>query len=1074
MTITPGKYQTALMAILLLAAVTTATAQSTAYLRWPDIHGDDVVFTSDNDLWIGSISSGVATRLTSHPGRESDAVFSPDGKWIAFTGQYFGNNDVFVMPSSGGEPRRLTYSNGSDYAAGWTAEGKVLFRSDRTPPFRATELYTVSADGGYPEKLPYLRASHLASEPGGNRVALVRNNLAWQGWNRYRGGQVDKIWVGDPGVPQFDRVSICDGNESWPMWNENGRIYFVTDLEGRENLWSMMPDGSDSRKETDFDKFDVRFPRMRGDRIVFQLGADIAVYNVTSREVNILEMSLPSDMLQSGRRYLNPNDWVDDWSLNEDGSRLAVAARGELFTLPVKGEGLIRRWTRSSGSREMSAHFLKEGGLIAITDATGEHRIVTISSPGAEMNGFDKSGANDWKDTVLPSPDGKLLALATGEQKLYIVDLQKGTRTLIDEGGWEFDEVVWSPKGRYLAYVHVEGEAESEILFVYDTKAKKNVQVSDRHYNTHSPAWDPDGRYLYCVTERDFSYEQDYSRALFMFEHTSVLALYRLTPDVPSPSLASGDVAADGLPGAPWLKERKERDEDDPIEIDFEGLSLRMEALDENAGSYGQLAATGDKLYFIDNSDGSVLKLYDLADKSSKEVASGVNSYQLSGDSKTIVIRTADSWYWGSAGAGTVDKDGDHKVPTDSWEVEVVPGEEWRQILREAWRQEQHFFYDGEMHAVDWDAVLSKHAPLADRVRTRDDLNDLILEIQAELSVGHAFIWGGDEPDVDEFDTGLLGVDFQPDATSGYYKITKVYAPEPGSPGGMSPLLVADPTVKAGTWVLAVNDQPVKASENIYRLLENRAGAPLAITLNEKPEMKGAREVIVEPIDSEYNLRLDDWIAAKREYVSRKSNGKLGYIFLPDMSRRGMWRWGRDYYPQRGLPGLVIDDRYNSGGNVSEYFLKELSSQIHTIQSSRYGAWQTKPHGSYFGDVAVLINGVTFSDGETFARSVQVTGYAPLIGTRTSGGGVWWWARRPLMDGGTVVAPEFGSWDATESKWVVEGTGVSPDIELLNDPASEIRGEDPQLDKAIDYLLKQIEENPPKLAPRPAKSLYAE
>lgn len=1063
-----------LWGLLGLFAAAPLLAGEMPYLRWPDIEGGRVVFTADDDLWLANVDGSAAYRLTTHIGQERDAMFSPDGKWIAFTGQMFGNNDVYVIPSTGGQPRRLTYGNSSDQVAGWTEDGMVLFRSDRVPPYRAVELYKVDPAGGFPEKLPYLRASHIAWEPGGNRVALVRNNLAWVEWNRYRGGEADKIWVGDPSVPQFTEVSHGDGNESWPMWNGNGRIYYVADYEGRENLWSMMPDGSDLRQETEMERFDVRYPRMRGNQIVFQNGADLAVFDVNTGAVKTLELNMPGDDVQASRRFLDPNDWVDDWTLSADGERMVVATRGEVYTLPVKGAGLIRRWTRSSGSREQNVHFIGES-VLAITDAGNNMAVVRLAKPLGEMTPVEKTNDESWKDLAIPSPDGKYAALATGDQRLWLIDLKKGTRTQIDRGGWEFSEIAWSPDSRWIAYTHVEGEAEVYILYIYDVKTGKNVRISDPHFNTSSPAWDPDGRFLYCVSERNFAFNQDYSRGLFTFKGTNVLALYRLRSDVPSPSLAHGDVADDALAEAPWLTEsgkKKDKKKDDdsptPIVIEFEGLGQRMEALPEKAGVYGGLTAVGDKFYYEDYENGTSLKLYDLAKGESESVMSGISGYEVSQDGSTIVVRSGKSWYWGKAGSSSIDK-GENAVSTEGWELEVQPQLEWRQILHEAWRQERDFFYDEFHNGVDWDKVLARYGSLLNRVRTRDDLNDLMREIQAEQSTGHSFVARGDYPELDKVETGMLGVDFLPDPAKGVYKIAKVYAPEPGSVDGASPLLVADPMAVPGTFLLEVDGRPVVATENVYHLFEGKAGVPVALLLNDKPSAKGAREVIVTPISSEKKLRLDSWINEKRDYVMNHSGDQVGYVYLPDMFTQGMWRWGRDYYPQRKLPGLIVDDRYNSGGNVSEYFLKEMAAPIHTLQSSRYGGWETKPHGAFYGHAAVLVNGVTFSDGETFAHSIQVTKFAPLIGMRTSGGGVWWWARRPLMDRGLIVVPEFASWSPTTGEWVVEGTGVSPDIEVVNDPASELKSEDKQLDRAIEEVLKKIKEEPHIFAPRPER-----
>jgi len=1086
--------------LLLLFALNIANAgnllaETKGFLRYPDIHGEKVVFSSSGDLWLSSLDGGTAIRITSHEGKEMFPKFSPDGKWIAFTGQYYGNSDVYVVSTEGGIPKQLTYNGTRDYVIGWDEDGHIVFRSDREPPFRADELYTVSIEGGFPAKMPMARASRVTFEPNGDRIAFTIYELDFHVWNNYKGGEAEKIWVGDPSIPQFDLVSHYLGNESFPMWHEDGRLFFVMDSLGRENLWSMNPDGSLLEQETTFEDYDVRWPSMRGGNIIFQHGMDLSVYDINSKDVTQLDITVPTDMYVARTKFVDGPDYVRGWDLNADGSRLIVESRGEIFTLPVKGDGYIRQWTFSSDSRQKIPSFIHDSDdILFVTDESGEDRFVKINEAGEVGVEVEKNPLNDWKDSFHLSPDGKWMAYASGKQILYLVNMENGKRKEIDKGGWEFDEYVWSPDSRYLAFVRVTGEAGSTKLYIYDTKDGKTHLACNPNFNTWAPAWDPDGKYLYCVTEREFGPYQDYGRGLFFYDRTGTLALLRLREDVPSPFIERGDEGGSGVPEAAWIPKEEEKEDDkkddeeeegpEPIVIEFDGLIDRMVPLDEISGNYGGLEAVSNKVYFYEwqsrgmggntvrDYGGTSLRVYDLAEKSSSEVTTPVSNYMLSSDGSTIVVRKRGSWYWMDAGSTSLSTDGEHTVSTSGWTFEVNPSEEWGQIVKEAWRQQREFFYEPALHEVDWDGVYERFAPFIDRLTTREDVQDLIREIQAELNIGHAYIGAGEEPEPKTAPLGHLGVDLMPDTKSGYYKITKVFNPEPGTEGGASPLAYADPATGKGTYILAVNGRKVKADQHIGKLLQNQAGKTITLLLNEKPEKEGAREVVIKALRSERSLRYLDWAKEKREYVFEKSDGKIGYVYLPDMSTSGASEFGRNYYSQKHMPAMILDDRFNAGGNISEYIMKEMTSPIFAQQASRYGGHETKPHGSFHGYVGVLINGSTASDGETMAYNTRLIDTWTSVGTRTWGGWVWIWPRRPLLDNATVVVPEFGGW-GNDGNWIIEGPGVEPEVEVINDPASEMMGKDPQLDAAILLLLKQMKENPRVLPPQPSKGPFS-
>ncbi len=1100
----PGKPGFVVLVPVLLALVVcmilplTAQAQeeraTRGFLRFPDIFENTLVFTSAGDLWTAPATGGTAIRLTTHEGEERFAKFSADGQWIAFTGDYYGNEDVFIMPSTGGEPVQLTYEGYGEQVVGWDKDGYIVYRRRSGLPNRSWELYRVSPEGGFPEKLPYVYASNVTYEPDGPRTAIVVNFMGFHPWKRYQGGEAEKIWVGNPDTPEFEMVSHWLGNESYPMWADNDRIYHLSDSLGRANIWSMRPNGSELQRETELDEFDIRWPSLRGEQIVFQYGVDLKVYNIRTGSLASPQITVPTDLHSTRLRFIDPSDYVTDWSVNEDGKRLVVSARGEIFTLPVMADGLIRQWTYTSSSCEKLAQFMPggDGAILTVSDQSGEERIMTLDRPGGELEMLESEPVNGWEWRLLPSPDGNRIAHSDHTQNLYILTKSEDrrgnitwTETVVDSGEFEYRDYAWSPDSRYLAYTRT-GEPSTYTIYIYDTQYERSFLASDPHFSTYSPAWDPDGRFLYCITDRNFNGYQDYDRGLFMYDNVSTLALIRLQDDIPSPFIARGDAPeASGIPEATWLPSEEsgegeeESEETPPVVIHTESLLDHMVPIPEGPGNYGSLTAISNKIYYLARESGGILNgsdrpgyegtrlmMYDIAARESHTVATGVGSYRISGDGSVLVVYSGGSWYHGDAGATSLSMNGDNRVNTGGWEMEVSPREEWREMLRSAWRTERDFFYEEGMHGVDWEAIWNKYDPLVDRLVTRDDLRDLIREVLSELHAGHAYVWGGDMPDPESAPIGYLGVDMEPDPRSGYYIIRHILNPEPGTDGGSSPLVLSDPYSGPGMYIFAVDGRPVHANENIHRLFQNKAGQEVALLLNDSPNPETAREVIVRTLRSESRLRYLDYLDRTRRYVQEHSDGQIGYVYLPDMSGPGLRDWGRDYYPQRRMPGLIIDDRWNGGGNVSEYFIQILSSRIFAIQSSRRGVRETKPHGAPVGHIAVLCNAGTASDGETFAEATKRVGFGTLIGERTWGGWVWIWPRYPLMDNGGISVPEFGGWDL-DGEWMIEGPGVYPEVEVVNDPASLMQGIDPQLNAAMEHLLQQIEDDPRELPERP-------
>lgn len=1081
--------------LLPLASHATAASEKQPFLRYPDLSDDHIVFSSAGDIWIANRDGSSAQRLTSHEGLEDLPSFSPDGKWIAFTGDYYGNADIYVIPVTGGEPKQLTFHPSVDFVVGWSPDGKVVFRTRRDAPRHAYRLYTVDPEGKFPEPMPLKRGGIVSFEPDGNQIVFSHTFLGHHPWKRYQGGYAEQLWVGTPHPkkPEFNRLFDYPGNQSWPMWHADGRVYFVCDstVNGnfRGNIWSITPGKNDARRETDMADFDVRWPKMHNNDIIFQHGMDLYIFNTKDKQTKKLTVQAPMDFYVARTKFVKPFSYLTSWDLSHDGKRIVAAARGELFTLPVKSKGLIRQWTYSSGSREKYPVFLPEsdGTVLAWSDISGEERLVSYNKSGAQPVEIENSPVNGWKGRIVPSPDGVFLAYGDYKHQLHIVEMSTGETSLVDTGEWEFYDYAWSPDSRYLAYDKSESNGINT-LNIYDTKSKKSHLISDPHFSSFSPSWDPNGKYLYCLTRRNFNPYQDYDRALFYYDNQVTAALFLLQEDLTSPFIARGDSPESGsIPEPAWLKKaeksKKDKDDDDegvtPVVIDFDGLSDRCIGIPDVKGNLFGLIAVKNKFYYMSyqasgifsgsdnpNDPGRVLHLYDLAKRSSSEILSGIGTYTISSDMSTIVVRKGNSWYHGSAGSDNISTDAKHTISVSDWQIETTPREEWTQILREAWRGQRDFFYDPGMHGVPWADLYRKYSSLIDRITNRDDLRDLIREIQGELHSGHAYTWGGDDPQPKTAPVGLLGVELKAHK-NGRYLITRIYHPEPGTPGTSSPLVLSDPATTAGkTYILAINGRDVTTEENIYRYLQNLAGKEVALTLNEKPSLSGSREVIVKTLRSERYIKYIDWVRSNREYVQKASGGKVGYVHLPDMGGNGLSQFGRDYYPQKRLQGLIIDDRFNGGGNVSEYIIKELMVKPFAFQSARHGAIETKPHGAFNGHLAVLINGETMSDGETLAHVAATNDFAKCIGERTWGGWVWIWTRHRFVDNGNLAEPEFGGWGFS-SQWLIEGPGVSPEMEVINDPASEMMGKDKQLDTAIDYLMNQIKADSRTIPKRP-------
>lgn len=1087
----------ALVVAALAGAAVAPQAPPAGFYRYPSIGGGAVVFASEGDLWKVPATGGVALRLTAHEGEERFPRLSPDGRLVAFTAQYEGNDDVYVMPVTGGEPRRLTVHPASDQALGWTPDGQVLFRSRRDHPHGDFRLFTVPPAGGIARMIPLEPAAWVSFEPHGPRLALQKTGLEFHNWKRYKGGEAEDVWVGTLAPLAFTEVTRHDGKDAFPMWAEDGRIYFVTDRWGRPNLASMTPDGGDVRRLTRFEDFDVRWPALGDGRIVYQHGMDLWSYDLASGKNEPLPVQLPSDRLQVRERFVDPQVTLRSWSLAKDGERLALEARGDVFVARTHRKGLIRRVTESSASRTRTPAFSPDGRAIAAwTEKDGEEQLVLHAADAASAPRVLGTVPPGWHFAPAWSPDGKAIAWADERHRLCVSDVATGQVTLVDTSESEIRSYAWSPDGRYLAYVADLPNLFSQVR-LWDGTARKTRAVTDPAFNSFSPAWDPKGKYLFFLSDRYINPSLDRFEARFTVDEATLPYVLALQADGALPFAPRGDVDPPGAEkkaeaaekgkgkDAPAKDEAEEKVE--PVRIDFEGLADRLVQVPVPPGNYSSLAAVAGKLHWLKTTDrglvppggdeeedegpGGDLVTYDIEKEKASTVTSGVREYEVSRDGKVLVYRTKDGFTRLAAGATEAPKEEaakEAKVDLSGWTVRIDPRAEWKQMLHEAWRLQRDFFYDPKMHGVDWDGVWKQYGPLADRIASRDDLADLLGEVFGELSVGHAYHGGGDLRRGKPVGTGLLAADLEPDEATGFWRIRKIHRGDFPDPKTSSPLARPDLRVKPGQWLVAIDGRPLVEGEDYLRRLANRAEQEVELSINDRPQLEGARRVVVKTVENDTAIRYATWVRETREHVDRKSNGQVGYIHLYDMSSRGLQQFARDYPSQWRRRGLVVDDRWNHGGFVAPMILSHLDRKILAVGGTRHGGpLDTVPSRAFHGHLAALINRQGGSDCETFALGFKQFGLGPVIGTRTWGGWVGIRGDKRLRDGGLVTEPEFGGWDPKGREWVIEGHGVDPDVVLDLGPEGFLGGQDVQLDHAVDHLLREIANDPRDLAPAP-------
>ena len=1102
----------AVVAAVVLGLAAPASAQ-TKLLRFPDLQGDQVVFTYAGDLWLASDQGGMARRLTSHPGLELFAKFSPDGQWIAFTGQYDGDEQVYVVPTAGGVPHQLTFypANGplpprwgyDNQVQGWTPDGSsVIFRSLRDAwDLSETRIYKVSPEGGLPTPLPMKVAGAGELSPDGRQVVYTPLVRDFRHWKRYQGGWAQDLYLFDLEAKTARQITDHPRSDRDPMWIDPGTIVFTSDRDGKLELYSFAVADGRTEQLTRGSAWDVRWPSAdpATGRLVYESGGELIVFDVAQRQGRPLSITVPDDGVARRPSHRSVGDQVTDMGLSPKGKRVVFSARGDLFTVPAE-HGPVRNLTRSPGAHDRAPAWSPDGKTLAfVSDMEGEEAIYLVDHRGDGEPRRLTELAPGQISGLIWSPEGKHLGYRDQGARLKVIEIESGGVRQVADDMTPFGlDATWSPDGRFLAFSLADANNQRS-LHIWSLADGKTRRITDELWNEHMPTWDPKGDYLFYLSDREFAPQVDTKEWNYANNQNTMIYALALRADVAHPFPPRSDEAVDEAvddteddatdktdegDAARGKRDRDKKTEangDDktpkPLKIDFEGLAQRVARVPAEAGNYlGLMAVEGRLLYarggafYYGRPRAQVdLFTFDLAKREEASLAGNIQGASLSPDGGKILIQGAGGYeiYPTSGGSG-------QSVATSGLAVDRVPAEEWAQIFDEVWRRFRDYFYVENMHGYDWQALRDQYRPLLEHVAHRSDLNYLMSEMIAELNVSHAYVSGGDYEMPDRPQAALLGARFTLDGETGRYRIAKIFEGHNQEDRYRSPLTEVGVDVSVGDYVLELNGQELDASANPFRLLQHAGGGPVELLVHDQPSREGARRVMVQPIDDEDDLVYLEWVEGNRRWVAEASDGALGYLHIPDMGSAGLREFIKYYYGQVRKQGLVIDVRNNGGGNVSQMILERLRRELLMIDFERnFDGPDTYPQVVFHGHLVCLIDEDTASDGDQFAYVFKRSELGPLIGKRTWGGVVGIYGRGRLIDGGGVNVPEAGS-AGPEGEWVIEGHGVDPDILVDNDPESLLAGRDLQLERAVEELQKAITENPMRLPDVPEAPVKTE
>ncbi len=1082
---------------LIIAAAAGQPLAPTKLLRFPATNGKQVVFTYAGQLYTVGMTGGVARRLTSAPGYVDFPRFSADGAQLAFTAQYDGNTEVYVMPAEGGAPKRLTYTAtlGRDDISDRMGPNNLVMAWRNTKPeiaFRSRmrsfndfigALYTVGLNAELPEQLPVPRGGFVSFSPDDSKIAYNRVFREFRTWKQYRGGQADDIWILDLKTGALENITQNPAQDIIPMWGPNDRIYFLSDRDGRMNLYSYDLRTKQTTQHTTFRAFDIKFPSLGGGKIVFEEAGEIWLFDLASGQSQRLPITVSEDFAAARGGVVNVTRFIGSVSPAPDGKRVVVDARGEVLSVPAK-DGAIRLVSGSPGVHERNAVWSPDGKWVAyIGDASGENELYICAQDGRSAAVQLTTQADTYYYRAVWSPDSHKLLWSDRLQRLRWVDVDTKVVTQVDRSArTEIRQYAWSPDSKWISYGKSEDDS-LEKIYLYSVENHRASAVTDGWYQSNSPSFSDDGKFLYFASGRDFKplySEIEFEHVYIDTERVYAAVLAKGTASPLQPRSDEVEIAGDTSARADKKDEKtdgKDAKAGKPalvVKVDEDGLRDRVIGLPIPAANYSSIQSAGDKVFYLRShsepageeegaDSGLTLAVFDF--KTRKETDLGkVAQYELTFDRKKMLVKSGKDFALLDLPDKKIEiKD---KLDLSSLEVNLDRHAEWRQIFQESWRQMRDFFYAPNMNGVDWPGMRDKYATLLPYVENRNDLTYIIGEMIGELHNGHAYVGGGDRREAPRIRMGLLGAELVRDPASRAYRITRIL---PGENWGTtrSPLTEIGVDVHVGAYILAVNGHPVSGLANFYQALVDTVDKPVVLRVNANATDAGAREVTVLPIGDEGPLYYYDWVRHNTEHVSEKTGGKVGYIHIPDMGAKGLNEFVKHFYPQLSKQALIIDDRGNGGGNVSPMIIERLRRELVMVELARNGTPQTNPGFMQLGPKVMLVDEFSASDGDIFPFRFKELGMGKVIGKRTWGGVVGIRGTLPFTDGGFLNRPEFAPYSKDGKSWVIESHGVDPDIVVDNDPTREFHGEDQQLDRAIQEALAALQGPHPTLPPPP-------
>ena len=1058
-----------------IALVATQLAAQTpggtlGFYRFPALHGQTVVFAAEGDLFSVPLAGGLAHRLTSHAAEETDPTISPDGRTLAFTGRYEGPAALYTMPLVGGAPTRWTYDGDPAIATSWTPDGKLVYRTRHYGSVPANGLVQLDIADGTRTRVPLAGASEASYDASGRTVFFARPGFHNNVTKRYTGGTARNIWKYTTGAAEAQNLTDDYRGESHsPMWF-NGRVYFVTDRDGTMNVWSMDENGRDKKQVTKHAGWDVKEPSLAAGRIVYQLGADLWVLDVATGQTTLIPITLASDLDQLRENWVNdPLNYLTSAHLSHDGTRVALTSRGRVFVAPVKGGRFVRAAGRDS-VRHRDAVFAPDGrSLLVLSDESGEFEWMRLPANGVGDGEALTRGNGILRFRGYPSPDGKWLAWDDNNRDLWVMDVATKAMRKVSENREGIGGMSWSPDGRWLAYVMQAANTFQQIK-LFSVETGRSVALTSDRTNSTSLAWDPKGEFIYFLSDRNLrtlvGAPWGNRRPEPYFDKAIEIYQVALRTGLRSPFLPDDELKPASAPAS------KPDSTPKPVRIDLEGLPLRIRRVPVPSGNYDALQLGADALFYTSRGSGAAAKTDLVAVKITNDkpvpvvVMDDVRSAELSGNGRKILVRKGDNFHVIDARAERHDKPDDGKVDLTGWTFPIDTRLDFRQIFVDAWRLERDWFYDPSMHGVNYAATRDKYLALVPRITTRAELSDLIGWAVGELSALHTSVRGGDlRRGEDDIAVASLGARLFRDQARGGYRIDYIYRTDPDYPAERSPLADPELGIRAGDVITAVNGTKTLSARDIGELLRNQVGKQVLLTVVQADAR--TRDVVVEPIGNEYNLRYSDWEYTRRLATEEQGKGALGYLHLRAMGGRDIDQFYREFTPQFDRQGIILDMRQNDGGNIDSWVLEMLSRKPWMYWQDRVGEPYWNMQGAFRGHMVMLVDQETASDGEAVAEGFRRLGLGVVIGTRTWGGEIWLSSNNTLSDNGLARAPMSGVYGA-EGKWLIEQEGFIPDIIVDNLPHATFEGRDAQLEAAIAYLKKKIAEEPRPVPRAPA------